>query len=163
MVRSAVGCQNGNLADAEDVFHDGLIIMYVRLQTNGFALKSSFKTYLFAVCRNLWRRRLERKYRLMYGAEYFVAETSFDYSHVNSFEEEEAEKYRLYRKHLAEMPEFCQLLLKLYIQKMPLQDIAEIMNYKDAEYVKARKYHCKNLLRKKIMSDPDCKQFMNYE
>jgi RNA polymerase sigma factor (sigma-70 family) len=163
MVRSAVGFQNGSLADAEDVFHDGLIIIYDRIRKDGFKLESSFKTYLFAVCRNLWRRRLERKYRLMYKMENCISEPSFDYSHVNNFEEEEAEKYRLYMKHLAELPDFCRHLLKLYIQKIPLGEIAGIMSYKDAEYVKARKYYCKNLLRKRIMSDPECKQFMNYE
>jgi RNA polymerase sigma factor (sigma-70 family) len=163
MVRSVVGTRHGSVADAEDVFHDGLIIMYDRLHTPGFTLKSSFKTYLFAVCRNLWRRRLERKYRLMYGVGASVEEPSFDYAQIGSSEEEEAEKYRLYRKHLLEMPEFCQKLLQLYLQKTPSEKIARIMNYKDVEYVKARKYHCKNLLRKKILNDPQCKQFMNYE
>lgn len=163
MVRSAIGIQNGSLADAEDVFHDGLLIIYGRLRTEGFTLNSSFKTYFFAVCRNLWRRRLERKYRLMYKAENMVSEPFCDDSCVDSYEEKEAEKYRLYMKHMEEMPEFCRHLLKLYIEKVPLREIAEIMNYKDAEYVKARKYYCKNLLRKKILSDPECKQFMNYE
>ena len=162
MVRSIVSTQNGNLEDAEDVFHDGLIIIFNRLKNKNFTLNSSLKTYLFSVCKNIWRRRLERKYRLLYGSDSYVNETGVNYSADDS-EEEYAEKFRLYKKHFAELPEFCKQLLTHYICKTPLQDIARIMNYKDAEYVKARKYYCKNLLRKKIMSDPECKQFMNYE
>ncbi len=162
MVRSIVGAQNGNLEDAEDVFHDGLIVIYNRLKNKEFALNSSLKTYLFSVCRNLWRRRCERKYRLLYGADSYVNDLEGCYS-LDETEEENAEKFRLYKKHFVEMPDFCKELLTYYIRKTPLPEIARIMNYKDTEYVKARKYYCKNLLRKKILSDPECKQFMNYE
>jgi len=162
MVRSIVSNQNGNLEDAEDIFHDGLIIIYNRLRNKRFTLNSSLKTYLFSVCRNLWRRRLERKYRLMYAMDSYVCETNGSYI-PEAIEEEYAEKFRLYKKHFVELPEFCRVLLTYYIRKTPLKDIARIMNYKDTEYVKARKYYCKNLLRNKIMNDPDCKQFMNYE
>ncbi len=162
MVRSIVLTRNGNLEDAEDIFHDGLIIIYKRLKKSGFSLNSSLKTYLFSVCRNLWRRRLERKYRLMYGMDSCVSDSGCNET-SESEEEENAEKFRLYKKHFAAMPEFCRALLTHYIRKTSLEEIARIMNYKDAEYVKARKYYCKNLLRKKILNDPECKQFMNYE
>ena len=162
MVRSIVSNQNGNLEDAEDIFHDGLIIIYNRIKDQGFTLNSSLKTYLFSVCRNLWRRRLERKYRLLYAADSYVSELEGCYA-MEAMEEEQAEKFRLYKKHLVELPEFCRVLLMHYIRKTPLHEIARIMNYKDTEYVKARKYYCKNLLRNKILNDPECKQFMNYE
>ncbi|MEI8005301.1 MAG: sigma-70 family RNA polymerase sigma factor [Bacteroidota bacterium] len=162
MIMSIVGNKHGNMEDAEDIFHDGLIIIFNRLKNKRFTLNCSLKTYLFSVCKNLWRRRLERKYRLLYATDSFVHEDAGLY-HQEAEEEEHVEKFRLYKKHLTEMPEFCRVLLTLYIRKTPLQDIARIMNFKDAEYVKARKYYCKNLLRKKILSDPECKQFMNYE
>jgi len=162
MVRSIVSSQNGNLEDAEDVFQDGLIIIFDRLKDQSFTLNSSLKTYFFSVCKNIWRRRLERKYRLLYGAESFTGESEGYYTPENC-EEENSEKLRLYNKHFSEMPEFCRILLMHYLRKTPLADIARIMNYKDTEYVKARKYYCKNLLRKKILNDPECKQFMNYE
>lgn len=162
MVRSIVSPQNGSLEDAQDIFHDGLIVIFNRLKNKRFTLNSSLKTYLFSVCKNIWMRRLERKYRLLYGTDTFVSEAKESYCQ-EAEEEADAEKYRLFKKHLLEMPEFCRALLTHYIHRTPLEEIARIMNYKDAEYVKARKYYCKNLLRKKIMSDPDCKPFMNYE
>jgi RNA polymerase sigma factor (sigma-70 family) len=162
MIMSIVGSQHGNMEDAEDIFHDGLIIIFNRLKNKRFTLNCSLKTYLFSVCKNLWRRRLERKYRLLYATDSYLHEDAGAY-HKEAEEEEYIEKFRLYKKHLTEMPEFCRILLTLYISKTPLHDIARIMNYKDSEYVKARKYYCKNLLRKKILNDPECKHFMNYE
>ena len=162
MVRSIVSTQNGSQEDAEDVFHDGLIIIYNRLKNKRFKLNSTLKTYLFSVCKNIWMRRCERKYRLLYGADSLVNETEGPYSREAS-EEEETEKFRLYKKHFLELPEFCRIILTHYLCKTPLPEIARILDYKDTEYVKARKYYCKNLLRKKILSDPKCKQFMNYE
>lgn len=162
MVRSIVSTRKGNLEDAEDIFHDGLMIIHKRLKNKGFILNSSLKTYLFSVCKNLWRRRLERKFRLLYAADTYLGDAD-SCDTPEDLEEENAEKFRLYKKHFAELPEFCRELLTHYIRRTPLEDIARIMNYKDAEYVKARKYYCKNLLRKKILNDPECKQFMNYE
>jgi len=37
------------------------------------------------------------------------------------------------------------------------------MNFKDEGYVKTRKYLCKNMLRKRIMKDPEYKQYIAYE
>ena len=37
------------------------------------------------------------------------------------------------------------------------------VKYKDEVYVKTRKYSCKRLLRRKIMNDPECQQFLNYD
>ena len=54
MVRSIVSTQNGSQEDAEDVFHDGLIIIYNRLKNKRFKLNSTLKTYLFFVCKNIW-------------------------------------------------------------------------------------------------------------
>jgi RNA polymerase sigma factor (sigma-70 family) len=162
MVRSIVCSRYGNQEDAEDVFHDALLVVHNRVRSSAFILDCSFKTFLFSVCRNIWRRRLERKNRLMYisGSERFESDGK---ASVNEDEEYNYEKYRLFRKHFQELPEFCRNLLGMYIEKLPMAEIARKLNYKDADYVKARKYYCKAMLRDKIKNDPLSKEFMNYE
>jgi hypothetical protein len=51
----------------------------------------------------------------------------------------------------------------LYLEDLPLKKIAEELGMKNEEYAKARKYSCKNMLRKRIMNDPQCKQYLIYE
>ena len=65
-------------------------------------------------------------------------------------------------KNLKLLPADCQKLLLLYMVKTPYAEIARVMNVKDENYVKTRKYSCKNLLRKKILNDPECHQLFDY-
>jgi len=164
IIRSIVERNSGNRQDAEDVFHDGLIVLYQRIQNKTFTLKSSLKTYFYAICRNIWLQRLERKYRLLYRADFQVHEDSEEYITEDLFiREEQLEKIRLYNQHFLKLPQDCQALLKLFFRKVPLKEIAGVLGFKDENYAKTRKYMCKNMLRKKILNDPICQQFIIYE
>ena len=49
------------------------------------------------------------------------------------------------------------------MKDLPLRQIAEELGLKNEEYAKARKYSCKNMLRKRIKNDPACKPYLNYD
>lgn len=59
MIERMILSNNGSVADAEDIFHDGLISFYKQAQ-NGLELTCAIKTYLYSVCRNLWLKRLRK-------------------------------------------------------------------------------------------------------
>lgn len=161
VIRSIVERNSGNRQDSEDVFHDGLIVLYMRSQNKTFTLKSSLKTYFYAICRNLWLQRLERKYRLLYQADFEIHENSEEYATDDQYvREEQLEKMRLYHQHFFNLPLDCQALLKLFFRKVPLKEIAKVLGFKDENYAKTRKYMCKNMLRKKILNDPVCQPFI---
>lgn len=164
IVRHYVRQNSGNIQDVEDIFHDTLIVLFVRIRLPSFRLDCSLKTYFIAISKNLWLQRLERKYRLMYQADCEVNEPNESYSpEENEIKEENLEQNRLFFKHLSGMPMECRRLLELYCLKIPYREIARMMNYKDEVYVKTRKYSCKNLLRKKIMNDPASQQFFEHD
>src|SRR4028118_1813950 len=48
----------GNNADAEDIFQESIIVLFEKIDSPDFILTSSLKTYLFAIARNLWLKRL---------------------------------------------------------------------------------------------------------
>jgi RNA polymerase sigma factor (sigma-70 family) len=48
----------GSKEDAEDVFQEGIMILLQKVRHENFILTSSLKTYLFAIARNLWLKRL---------------------------------------------------------------------------------------------------------
>jgi len=163
-IRSIVERNSGNHQDAEDVFHDGLIVLYMRIQNQTFTLSSSLKTYFYAVCKNIWLQRLDRKYRLLYQANFEVHEDSEGYATEDyQIREEQLEKIRLYNQHFFNLPQDCQTLLTLFFRRVPLKEIAGVLGFKDEHYAKTRKYMCKNMLRKKILNDPNCQQFIIYE
>jgi DNA-directed RNA polymerase specialized sigma24 family protein len=117
-----------------------------------------------AISKNLWLQRLDRKYRLLYQSDCAVYESQGAYAMEDqALQEENLEQQRIFYKHLMLLPPDCRHLLQLYCLKIPYKEIARMLKFKDEVYVKTRKYTCKNLLRKKIMNDPDYKLLLAYD
>jgi DNA-directed RNA polymerase specialized sigma24 family protein len=94
---------------------------------------------------------------VLYQAEFEVQEEQADYVHEEQTIEEFAlEQDRLFYKNLMKLPGECIRILQLYCLKISYKEIARLLKYKDDVYVKTRKYSCKQLLRKKIINDPEC-------
>jgi RNA polymerase sigma factor (sigma-70 family) len=163
LANSIVEKNSGSYEDAEDLFQDSMVVLYQRLKNENITLKCSLKTFFFGICKNLWMQRLDRKWRLLYS-DSLAEEPVGSYEIANwEFSEELLEKKRLFLKHFLTLPRRCQKILSLYLADLPLKKIAAELGLKNEEYAKARKYGCKNLLRKKIMNDPQCKPYLSYE
>ena len=67
MVVKLVTRNNGTEDDAKDIFQEALMVLYDKIQRKDLTLSSSFKTYLYAVCKNLWLKSLYKKDRYMYS------------------------------------------------------------------------------------------------
>ena len=71
---------------------------------------------------------------------------------------EEQERYKLYQKHFQTLHMDCQTILTMFLEKVPLRDIAKKMNIKSEKYLKKRKYQCKEILVKRIQNDANFKR-----
>ena len=163
LAKSIVERNSGNNEDAEDVFQDGLVILYKKISGGNLTLNCSLKTYFYAICKNIWFQRLDRKWRILYE-ENMAEEPVESYEvFVREIKEAELEKKRLFQKHFLSLPSKCQKVLELFLLDTPLKEIASMMGFKNEEYAKTRKYMCKNMLRKRIMNDPKCKPYLNHE
>ena len=60
-IKFLITTNSGTDTDAEDVFQDAMIIIYRKVVGDGLILTSSFKTFLYSICRNLWLQRLDKK------------------------------------------------------------------------------------------------------
>lgn len=160
MIRYLVVKNSGNDEDAEDVFQDGLIIVFKKIRDHELDLTCSFRTYIYSVCRNIWLQKLNK--RKQYAREFSDVESFVDLpDKVDQFQEEEMEKYRLYQQHFLTLGEDCQKVLLLFMKKQSLKEIAIEMGYKTEKYAKTRKYLCKEELKKRIINDPKCHKFLS--
>ena len=160
MIRYLVVKNSGNDEDAEDIFQDGLIVVFKKIRDRELDLTSSFRTYIYSVCRNLWLQKLNK--RKQYTREFSDVETYIDLTDgMDQYQDEEAEKYRLYQQHFFTMGEDCQKVLLLFMKKQSLKEIALEMGYKTEKYAKTRKYLCKEELKKRIINDPKCQKFLS--
>jgi RNA polymerase sigma factor (sigma-70 family) len=160
LVRYHVHQNSGNASDVDDLVQEAMIILYKRCMSQTFKLECSLKTYFVSICKNLWLQQLARKYRFLYQSDSEVNEPHSTYRSDDPDRlEEEAVKHRLFYKNMLALPKDCQHLLELYFLEIPYKEIARMLKLKDEVFVKTRKYACKNLLRKKIMNDPEFHQY----
>jgi len=144
MIRYLVIKNSGREEDASDVFQDALVVLFEKLNRPDFVLSSSLKTFLYAICRNLWLKRLEKSRR----------ESFVDFEVFDKAEEEEEEllageenKAKL-RRSLQALGEQCRKVLVLfYFFKKSMEEIAAELNYTNADNAKNQKYKCLQRLK----------------
>lgn len=160
LIKFLVTENGGADEDAEDIFQDGIIILYNKISLNQLVLTSSFKTYMYSVCRNLWLQKLSKRkaiYDKLTDVEEFIDLPTDILQETSSAE---TEMHRIIQIHFLSLPEDCQKVLKLFIKNIPLREIAGIMGFKTENYAKTRKYLCKEDLKKRIADDPRSQKFL---
>lgn len=112
-IRKMVLANGGSVNDAEDVFQEALIILIRKVRTTDFKLTAQLSTYLFSVCRYVWKDELKRQNRLI------VDDLTLDMSDIEQQEMTEAivheNKAKLAEQVLGELKERCRELLLLFI------------------------------------------------
>jgi RNA polymerase sigma factor (sigma-70 family) len=133
--------KGGKAEDAEDIFQEALIILCRKVKEPGFKLTAQLSTYLFSVCRFLWKDELKKRKPLTPGD----FETGFNQTEEKEMEvlAEQEQRARLAEKVLNELGERCrELLLLFYNAGLKLKDIASRMGYNSESTAKNQKYKC---------------------
>jgi DNA-directed RNA polymerase specialized sigma24 family protein len=150
--------QGGCRSDTEDIFHDSLLILFLKLRKKDFQLTCSIHTYIQAIARNLWRQRLASPKNRHVPLDTDPGELS------KADDDEESlhlERRKLYLRHLADMPEDCRRLIKMVLKGLSLQEITRRIPYNSIRFTKTKRFRCKVMLIKKILSDPLYKELKN--
>lgn len=162
LIKFLVTENGGSDEDAEDVFQDGIIIIYNKISLKQLILTSSFKTFLYSVCRNLWLQKLNKRKAIfdkLSDVEEYLEISDEDLTEASYTE---IELHRIIQLHFLSLTEDCQKVLRLFTKNVSLREIAEIMGFKTEKYAKTRKYLCKEELKKRIANDPrSIKYFKN--
>ncbi|MFO7613455.1 MAG: sigma-70 family RNA polymerase sigma factor [Bacteroidales bacterium] len=162
-IKFLITTNSGTETDAEDVFQDALVVLYRKISRESLILTSSFKTFLYSICRNLWLQRLDRR---VFSHQFLEMEDMGDLQENQYFDqpEEDQDKYRLFQQHFLRLSEDCQKVLQLFMSKVSLKEIADIMGFKTEKYAKTRKFMCKEKLKNSILNDPNFNKYLtNYE
>jgi len=159
VIRFFVLVNAGDESDAEDVFQDALVIIFRKMCTNDLELSSSFKTFLYSICRNLWMQKLAE---MNNAPEFLDVEKHDSVEEIVDidFEELENRKYNLYHKHFLDIGKECKKLMKLFYRKVPPDEIIKKMGYKNTDSLKSQKYLCKEKLINSIINDPKYKKLI---
>lgn len=147
MVERMVRQNSGTKADAKDVFQDALIIFHRKAKSMDFVLTSAISTFLFSVCRNLWRDELRRRDKAL--TEWKVEDTADDPADLSVLLVQES-GFKLAEKALASLGDKCvEVLRRFYVAKESLVDIAKALGFAGEGAAKTRKYKCLEEARKR--------------
>ena len=139
--------------EALDVYQDAMLILYENIQSGKLnELRSSLKTYFFAIGKNLILKKLAR--RKSETKRWQSAAKEQEYAHVLEFDpstDHEQAKFDGVVSALKALSERNQSILRLYYyHKLSLKDIATQLGYDSVDVVKNQKVRCMRYLKKLI-------------
>lgn len=158
-IKDYIKRKGGKTEDAQDIFQEALIIIYQKAQINGFELKSSFYSFLFGICRNLWLQKIIPETKKKTKIPPMEMVVSFNHSE----EEIKAERYKLYERCLQELSEDNRLILELSTQNFSNKEIAEKLGIESYGYLRIKKMRAKKELIALIQKDILYKELCQFD
>lgn len=137
---------SGTTNDAEDIFQDTMIALLAKLRQDNFVLEASVKTYIMAIAKNLWFKKLRTANR----------ETEFTDMHNNKFYEEislaiEHEKtyWDKLQNYVHQITEHCKgLIHDMFFNNKPIEQTQIDYGYSTKHNAQNQKHKCVEQIRK---------------
>ena len=136
-IRQFIKTHGGNEDDAKDCFQDALMILYRNALKPEFELTASVNTYLYSVCRFLWKDQLKKKNR---ESDTELKDIPMEDISTALQQEEEA---KFLQQVLSKLGQKCSEILQLfYYEKKNMEEIAQELGYTSVDSAKTQKYKC---------------------
>ncbi|MFN3841267.1 MAG: RNA polymerase sigma factor [Cyclobacteriaceae bacterium] len=136
--------------DAREFYQASIIILYDNTKAGKLdGLRSSLKTYLFGIGKNLvWQRYRTNHRQQVLSAEFYLKNYLLEDGDSQLDQEINLEIISLTYEQLGEP---ChELLGYYYFQRKNMEEISGLMGYKNPETAKNQKYKCMERLRKMV-------------
>ena len=148
MVLRLVVSNQGTDAEAEDVYQDTMMVLYENAGSGRFVLTSGLQTYVYAVARRIWLKKLRTQGRFspMKLTESHDVEDAGP--QVEAFMEREQDISRM-QDSLVKLGEPCATLINdFYVSGLTMEQIADKFGYTNADNAKNQKYKCLQRLKR---------------
>jgi RNA polymerase sigma factor (sigma-70 family) len=140
-IASYINQNLGNNEDAEDIFQEAIIILLEKVRQPDFVLTSSLKTYLYAVAKNLWLKRLRDNKIAIVGDELFLTTYKTETETIEI--EPEKSKEEKVANWLLKITRNCQNILKaLFFYEVPMDSLMVKMGWKNKHTASNQKHKC---------------------
>lgn len=137
---------SGQLSDAEDVFQDTMIVLVEKLRKDNFLLTASLKTYIVAIAKNLWFKRLRDKHKEIELSELY--DEKFLENINQSIEEERSYRDKL-QNYLHKITKHCKgLIHDMFFKEKKIEEIQKEYGYSTKHNAQNQKHKCIEQIRK---------------
>lgn len=151
---------SGIKADAKDVFQDAMIVFYNKIKQDDFKLNSKISTFLYAISRNIWLKKLRdnKKSTNNLSIEDLHLIGTDDIQMVLEFSENQIILGDLLEKS---GPKCVALLKAFYFEKLRIRKIAELQNYSSEQVVKNQKSRCIKKIKTLLMKNKNYRESLS--
>jgi hypothetical protein len=143
--------------EAEEVYMDGLVVIWNMCKRPGFYLQSTFFNLFASICYKKGLKTVKKRHRNdLAGGELmkiFPAEEYIDDTSINE-EMKRHEEYLLYREKFDELSDTCRRLITYYLEGKNPRDYFKELDYSSAQSASQALYQCRTRLAGNIQSDP---------
>ncbi|PWJ59247.1 RNA polymerase sigma factor (sigma-70 family) [Dyadobacter jejuensis] len=139
---------NGTSADAEDLFQDTMLVLVEKLRQEHFNLTASIKTYVMAIAKHLWLKKLRDVPEMgeLDEANYSLFAAGID----RSIENERSYTERL-QYYLTKITDHCSRLMQdMFFKNKSIEQIQSDYGYSSKHNAQNQKHKCmKQIIRVK--------------
>jgi len=137
---------SGQASDAEDIFQDTLLVLFEKLRHDDFKLTASLGTYLYAISKNLWLKRLRD------GFDYLPYKASQDkrfYDDINTAIKEQMSIKEKITGYLSQISSHCHRLIHaIFYQDKSITEIQNEYGYSSRHNAQNQKHKCIKQIKK---------------
>ncbi len=140
---------NGTVDDAKDIFQDIMLVLIEKIYADDFELTASLSTYIFAIGKNLWLKKLRNiSYQKLINLNDFT--TTNLYVDVSSSIETEMTYREKLQTLMKKMSAHCyQLLRSMFYLDKKIEAIQNEYGYSSRHNAQNQKYKCLEQAKKK--------------
>ncbi len=136
-VRNYILKNSGDNDDVEDILQEAVIAVWQKVSHTEFELTAKLSTFLFAVAKNLWLKALSKSKRTE------AMEEHHENRAVSSSPAVHQRDLQIVVQYMDKLGETCKRLLHLfYFEEQDMKEIANRLNFANADTAKAKKYQC---------------------
>lgn len=153
LVSTMVFKNQGNEEDAKELFQDTMVALFKKIRDDeDFELKTQPGTYIYAIARNLWLKKL--RYRKQYPTKLIedtsVLESLPDDQDIEVQETEYEEKHIAVKDILYTLKQECRDIIEgAFFKKLSGLEIAQLLGYTE-DFVKVKKFRCMKELKQRV-------------
>jgi RNA polymerase sigma factor (sigma-70 family) len=144
---------HGCTEDAEDIFQESIIVLLQKVRQPDFVLSASLKTFLFAIAKNLWLKRLRDNKLVPFDGIELLQTDSESFSIELIPEKTNDEKLSHW---LTKITKNCQYILKaLFLKNEPIDKVMRDLGWKNKHTAANQQYKCIQQVKKEKQKEDE--------
>ncbi|MDI1234285.1 MAG: RNA polymerase sigma factor [bacterium] len=149
-IRNYILKNSGTSDDAEDILQEACVAVWEKIKKGELELKAKLSTFVFAISRNLWLKRLHKAGK----------QSQLDDKHTENLSVGDdtfaSENRQIVVQMMDKLGTNCKdLLLMFYFEGYDMNTIAQKLQYNNADTAKAKKHQCFKQLQAFVLSSYD--------